>query len=134
MAARLAGRWLPARRGVLALSVDLRHDAERPALGIFEERHPFFGTVGMLVDHVRHIGELDAARSQLLVRFGDVGHAEVNHGFPRRRPLLLRQHQPRSTAIEERELAEREQVRYPDHLAVPRLRLLDVANGSRYLA
>lgn len=39
----------------------LRHQRERTAFRVLEERHPFFRAVGMLVDHVGRAHELDAA-------------------------------------------------------------------------
>ena len=55
----------------------LRHDGERAAVRILEERHPFLGAIGVAVNHVRRVRELHAALFQCIVRGGDVGHAQV---------------------------------------------------------
>ena len=68
------------------------------------------------------------------VRGRDVGHAQVENRFLRARAAFLAQHEPGAAAVEERERSERVEMRQAEHLAVPRLRRLDVAHRTRDLA
>ena len=64
------------------------------------------------------------------VRGGDVCHAEIENRFVARLLVFRAQVQPRAAAVEERELAERVEVRQPQDAAIPRFRFRDVLHRA----
>src|SRR6185437_342404 len=111
----------------------LRHDGQRPAFRVLEESHPFLGAVGVPVDHVRRVDELDSAPLQLLVSLLYPGDPEVKKRLRHRWRIGLSEQQARAAAVEEREIAERVEVPQAERLAVPALRAADIADGAGYL-
>ncbi len=85
------------------------------------------------MDHVRRVGELQAARRQRRVRRAHVVDREVQDRVGRR-ALAFGQEQAHATAVEEGQVAERVEVREPEHLAVPGACRGDVAHVARDLA
>jgi len=113
----------------LRLRSRLRHEPQGPPFRIFEHGQPFLGSVGMPVDHVGSVDEFDAAGFQEFVGLRDVADAQVQNRFGNCGRFLA-QHQPRSVAIKERELAECIEMRQTQYAFVPIFRLFDVMHGS----
>jgi hypothetical protein len=87
------------------------------------------------MDEVRSVVEADASLTELGVRLPDVVDDEVDdRAGPPLVLLDLPEEQPGATAVEEREVAEREQVREPEPVTVERLRSVDPADQQRHLA
>src|SRR5690606_23667342 len=99
-----------------------RHYRQVAPLRILEECHPFFSTIVMPMNHMRRPDKLDTLRIKSGIGCMDVGNSQVQQGFLVLYFLVLGQHEPRSTAVEERQVAERIEMRQPEHIAVPRLR------------
>ena len=71
----------PSRLAFCSGGPDAGHKAQGPAFVILQKRHPFLRPVGMLVNHVRCVDELDSSRLKRLHHSVDVRHAEVHDGI-----------------------------------------------------
>src|SRR5688572_3906967 len=83
----------------------------------------------MFVDHVRDAHEFNAAPLEIGICGLDVRDLEVQDRLLAA-ALRFGKEQPRSITIEERELAERVEVRQSEHLLVPALGFANVAHGA----
>lgn len=107
----------------------LRHDRERPAFIVVEEIHPLFGSIGMFVNHVRRVGEGDAAGAQFFIRGVNVRDAEIeDRGAVA--AIALREKEAHAAAIEKSEISECEKVGKAELFLVKEFRRLDVLDRA----
>src|SRR4051812_25987034 len=82
-----------------ALLLHLRHDGEWATFRILEEGHPLLRSVGMLVDQVWGVDELDTAALQRRVGELYIGNAQIEDRLCGWRVRFLRQVEARATHV-----------------------------------